>query len=758
MNKHYSERSEYTSTQNVDLLSLTRVYPVTIDFHRETTSYPSFRSIFKDVTRMNAHRIFAAVVLLFVGTGQAPAEGIDLADLAPARTLAYLELHDPTAFARELHALFKGSYLQQPGLLFARHTTGRNKINAEAFLFAWFGSSEFLDELGDWKSSFIALTGFTKGGEPELVGVMRTGKSRMLPLAVRFALIEDGDFHCIARVEGVPIFQIGKAEKTKRPEIAKGLRLPTAQLARLFHTPRKASLYQVAWLDNMPVEELDDKPEFGCFVSLLPGALAFGTTPDVLADAIRRLKGKSVSPSLATTPAFRAAAPLRQPGLFAWSDPPRLTGRINDLLRRDLEATQDEIRRRPAAKGEKRDAVKLRAELRQAEIDHRRETQEWTFFQKAANPNGMTFAAAAWSLHKGEWVCRFDVRMREKQTSPLLDVSANRTLSTELLQAVPGDTFALFAVPLPDDAAMLARAIKLADAYVAESGEDAPLPSKALAEWEKRLKLHLSRDVLGKIRSMAVAVHWVEENGANVYPILVVEAKNESAAKDLVAVLPRLYGSIGVKQEPQLHTLDSQRIFSLTEEAVNANLEEPPAHYGQRGKIVVLGWHRGRVVATLHHMNDKKDLLNLPRASATVEAEGPVVALGLFSCRQFLAHLTRIGSETGDQDAGSRRLLAYLREMSAPMATMPPTVFGIKRLPDGLRVEFRQSELPAATATVVDMLLTWMLDEETAKDGWFNFGFVRPQAPAVPAAGPMGGNPFPPGVPAPVPDLPVCPD
>ena len=700
---------------------------------------------------MNAHRFFAAAVLLFVGIGQAPAEGIDLADLAPARTLAYLELHDPPALARELHALTKGSYLQHPALLFAQHMKGRNKANAEAFLFAWFGSSEFLDELGDWQSSFLALTGFTKGGEPELVGVLRTGKSRMLPLAVRFALIEDGDFHCIARIDGVPIFQIGKAEKAKRPEIAKGLRLPAAKLARLFHTPRKASLYQVALLDNMPVEELDDKPEFGCFVSLLPDALAFGTTPEVLADTIRRLKGKSVAPSLATTPAFRAAVPPRQPGLFAWSDPPRLTRCINDLLRRELQATQDEIRRRPAAKGEKRDAVKLRAELRQAEIDHRRETQEWTFFQKAANPNGMTYSAAAWSLHKGEWVCRFDVRMREKQTSPLLDVLANRTLSTDLLQAVPGDAFALFAVPLPDDAATPARAMKLADAYVAESGEDAPLPSKALTEWEKRLKLRLSRDVLGKIRSMAVAVHWVEEKGANVYPILVVEANDEAAAKDLVALLPRLYGSIGAKMEPQVHTLDGQRVFSLTDEAANANLEGPPTHYGRRGKIVVLGWHRGRVAATLRHMNDKKDLLNLPRASATVDAEGPVVALGLFSCRQLLAHLTRIGSETGDQDTGSRRLLGYFREMSAPMATMPPTVFGIKRLPNGLRIEFRQSELPTATATVVDMLLTCMLDEEAAKSDWFHFGFVRPQAPALAPAGPMGGNPLAPGVPEPIP-------
>ena len=670
---------------------------------------------------MNARRIFAVVIVLFTWTGGASAEASDLADLAPARTLAYLELHDPPALARELHALLKGSYLQNPALLFARHMRRRNKNNEEAFLFAWFGSSEFIDELGDGQGGFLALTGFTKGDEPEMVGVLRTGKSRMLPLAVRFALIEDGDFHCIAHVEGVPIFQIGDAEKPKQPEIAKRLRSPAVRLARLFRAPRKASLYQVALLDNMPVEEPDEKPEFGCFVSLLPGAVAFGTTPDVLADAIRRIKGKSALPSLATTPAFRAANALRQqPGLFAWSDPPRLTRSIDDLLRRELERSQNEIRHRPPAKGAKRDAAKLRAELRQAEIAHRRETQEWTFLQKAANPAGMTYAVAAWSLHKGEWACRFDVRMREKQTSPLLDVLANRKLSADLLRAVPGDAFALFAVPLPDGAATLARAMKLADAYVVEAGEESPLPSKTLAEWEKSLKLHLSRDVLGKIRSMAVAVHLAEEKGASVYPILVVEANSETAAKDLVAVLPRLYGSIGKKMEPRVHTIDGRRVFSLTDAAADAKLQGPPAHYGRRGKIVVLGWHCGRVAAALRHMNDKKDLLNLPRGSATVDAEGPVVALGLFSCRQLLNHLTHIGSETADQDAGHRRILGYLREMSTPMATMPPTVFSVKRLPDGLQVEFHQSELHAVTATVVDVLMTWMFDEEALKSVLFN--------------------------------------
>ena len=73
---------------------------------------------------MNARLWFLpAVGLLFALCGSAGAENPDLADLAPARTLAYLELHDPPALARELHSLIKGSYLQHPALLLANCTS-----------------------------------------------------------------------------------------------------------------------------------------------------------------------------------------------------------------------------------------------------------------------------------------------------------------------------------------------------------------------------------------------------------------------------------------------------------------------------------------------------------------------------------------------------------------------------------------------------------------------------------------------------------
>ena len=232
---------------------------------------------------------------------------------------------------------------------------------------------------------------------------------------------------------------------------------------------------------------------------------------------------------------------------------------------------------------------------------------------------------------------------------------------------MPGDAFGLFAMPLPDGPAALNRLLKLADAYAGGQDDKIPPPSKTLRELEMRLKLHLDRDVLAKIKSAGVAVHLVgkPEKEAGLHPLFVVEAVSDDAAKDLEAVLPRLYGAGGKTAEPKRHILEGQNVRFLMDEAADSDMKGPPAHYGRHGKILVLGWHRGRVAATLHDCTREKDLLNLPRGLATVDAEGPVSALGLFSCRQLLSHFTYIASQAENQGAAHLRMIRYLREMSA---------------------------------------------------------------------------------------------
>ena len=157
---------------------------------------------------MKSHLLVAAAAyLLLVRAGSAAAEVNDLADLVPAHSLAYLELHDPPRLARELHALVEGSYLQHPASFFAHHGKKRGKSNEDAFILAWLGSPEFIDELGDWQGGCMALTGFTKNDYPEITGVLRTGKSRMLPLGLRMALAASGEVRASAASRACPSFR-----------------------------------------------------------------------------------------------------------------------------------------------------------------------------------------------------------------------------------------------------------------------------------------------------------------------------------------------------------------------------------------------------------------------------------------------------------------------------------------------------------------------------------------------------------------------
>jgi len=323
---------------------------------------------------------------------------------------------------------------------------------------------------------------------------------------------------------------------------------------------RAQATYRIALLEDMPVEEPEEKPEFGCFLALMPGVIAAGSTPEILGDTIRRLKGKSASPSLATLPAFRGAAALRnRPGLFAWTDPPRLTRLINDALQRDLIRRKAEVQQQPRAKGEKpnpiAEAKRREAARHEVEAQHRHETREWTLFQKVANPAGMRHFTAACSLHEGAFACRVEARMKDKQSSPLLELLPSERIGPDLLQAVPSDAFCLFALPLPHGPAALTRLLKLADAFSALQDDQMRRPSKILRELETRMRLHLGRDVLAKINSAAVAVHLVGQPAkeAGIYPLFVIEAINEDAARDLEFAWPRLHTMSGKATEPRRH-------------------------------------------------------------------------------------------------------------------------------------------------------------------------------------------------------------
>jgi hypothetical protein len=472
----------------------------------------------------------------------------------------------------------------------------------------------------------------------------------------------------------------------------------------------------------------EEPPEFGFFCSLLPGAVVYGTTPDGVCDTVARLKGKAKGPTLARSPQYREAAATRhRPDLFVYLDPPALVRTIDEVLERELLDRKSGIRaenkaQRDAEKdaaAKKSKAAQLPKELEEAERQHRQDNAVWFALRTLANPAGMRFLTTSWTLHDTSFTWRLDARMREGQASPLLEVLADRPVGEELLRGLPRDSFFLVALPLADAADAWEKVLRAADACHAVLGDAGPKPGRVVRDFEKRMKLLLARDLFARVKGVAWGVRLVDdaqETGIDCGPgVLAVETKDEAAAQAVEELLPRLLAGGDKAAKPRALTVEGQTVQSLIGDEVKA----PgilPGFYGRRGAVVVVGWDRRDVAAALRDGGEPVELRDHPRALAALRGAGGAGAAALFSGRQTLAALTRLLSRQPDQKPKNLRQLAYLREVSAPLAVMPPTLFRLNRRRDGLHFEMTQPDVRVASATVIDVFVAFLTDEQSRKD------------------------------------------
>src|SRR5262245_38566698 len=116
----------------------------------------------------------AAALLLLAGP--APAQVKEVTELLPAQTLAYVELRYPDRISREAATLFKGSYLDDLPASMAKYREQRGDNDRFFFddmmvgMLGIFLSPEMIAEAGRIQGGAVALTGFTKEKEPEVVG------------------------------------------------------------------------------------------------------------------------------------------------------------------------------------------------------------------------------------------------------------------------------------------------------------------------------------------------------------------------------------------------------------------------------------------------------------------------------------------------------------------------------------------------------------------------------------------------------------
>jgi hypothetical protein len=445
----------------------------------------------------------------------------------------------------------------------------------------------------------------------------------------------------------------------------------------------------------------------------------FGTTPQAVTDAVRRYQGKGRGRSLARAAAYReAAAERRKPDLFVWADVATLARWMDVALEGDWRQREAQVRE--AARGQHKAApeARRRAEteklLEQARRQHRAEHASWYLFRTLFNPGGMRYVSTSWEIHEGHFAWRLDLRMRPGQSAPVLALLDEQPLDDELLRGVPRDSYLVLALPAGDGAALFRKAVALADDCHREAAGDGPKPGDLVKKLEGRLRLSLARDVLAGVRGLAWALRLgpAGAEGTALGPehvgpgVLLALARDEAAARDLESVLPKL---LAPGKAPRVVAVAGQRVHSLNGDAA-ATEADVPAYYGRRGRVVIAGWRRRDVAQAQADFEAPTDLRDHPNSLPALRRGGPVSLRALASGRQGLASLARILSRAPDQTDKDLRGLQSVREASAPMALMPPTLLAVHRPPDGLSAELCQADLRVAAGTVIDLFLAWALE------------------------------------------------
>jgi hypothetical protein len=637
----------------------------------------------------------AAALLLLAGP--APAQVKEVTELLPAQTLAYVELRHPDRISREGAALLKGSYLDDMPTRMAKYREQRGDNDRFFFddmmvgMFGIFLSPEMIAEAGRIQGGAVALTGFTKEKEPEVVGILLSGESNAPTFFLRMYLSVESQTRKVAEAEGVNIYR-------ERRMIFRG-GVPGGQ--------------------PPPPPELR---ETGPFFALLPGMVLVGSTADSVKQVIRRTKGRTAEPALSSVAAVKDAARLRErPGLFAYADTGALAAQLDELTREGLAGT-------PTWVG---------------------------LIKGLVNPKSVRTAVASLSLESGTTDLRMQLALDPKETSPVLDLLSDRKASPELLHFVPRDALLAVTSALPEGEKRWQKALAMLDTVAKAHGEsELSLPSKTIAAVEEKLKVRFGKDVAGRITGFAYALDPRDEipAGATQLGMLVLSAANAEDAQFLEEFVPKLVGLFGRDEPaaPTRETIQGQRISSLP----GGGLPWGTAvHYGRQGNTLVIGQDRKTVAAALSGGAKKEGWLGEPRAAGAVKGLEEPVLIGPVSPAQALVEafkltgMVRAGPRFapaggppvappgGAPNPGPNPLDKYIKELLKAAEPLPPLVVGLERKAGSATLTVRQSGLRGPTARIFDTWLDSMLDQmlqNRAGGPGAGFGGVKGVAPPPP--------------------------
>lgn len=624
---------------------------------------------------MKTHTRWLSALLLFLGTGNVYAQSKDAVELLPAQTLACLELRQPARLSREVAALVKGSALENlPRQLARMHALANNNMDFRYYrqqellsVPGMFLSPEAMDEAGRIHGGFVALTGFGKDGLPQVVAAVQSGTSNFPGFFMR-AYVLNSRAQLIGEVEGVPLYR-------EKMYIYKAVPVPAGG------QPQREERFT------------------GPVLAQLSGYLLFGSSEDSLKDVIRRAKGKSTEPSLASIRAFKESAALRdRPGLFGYVDMTALEGKLDEIVRQQENGPLNWV----------------------------------TALRTVIGKEAVRKLIFSLTLHNGSLEGRLRFDLNDKSEGPLLALLPDRPTPRDLLHFAPENALWSFACGLGEGEKRWSNFLNLLDTIsrLDERG-DGNRPSRVIREMEQQQKLRIDKDLLAELSGAGIVLHKEAGHKPVQWTLLLRASTAEAAAKLDKEILPRVF-SLGSEEvrEPVESEMKGQRI-----KTVRAKGGPPrfpfPLHYGHQGSVLVIGQDQARVVESLVCGSKKAGLLAMEKvAASSKDIDAKATGVGVVASSQVALELLTVMSTPSraamavKMPAGvgkavpvapaappamDDKILQSLKSIAALHKASEPLVFDVQRQSDSLTLELRPLPLRRMTPRLVDVWIELVL-------------------------------------------------
>ena len=446
-------------------------------------------------------------------------------------------------------------------------------------------------------------------------------------------------------------------------------------------------------------------------MAMLPSTIILGSSAECVQDVIRRFKGKSSAPSLASVAAYKDAVKQRdKPGFFAYADLAALAGRLDEM-------------------------GKTLGPLE----------EQWRFIKAIINPKAVLAATASLTLQNGVLELKSRVDLDPSQSSPLRDLLTTKAAAPNVLYFTPRDGMLTLSLNLNDGQNRWQKLLELNDDMTkARPGQaERPKASAALHELEERIKLNIGKDVFGKLTSAAVTVDpaAAARPDGRFLSVLVLQATDADAAASLEKEgLPKLLGLASGKPSVVVRSKANDKISVVAAGELEGVLHTKNLYLGREGAILVVGADPKEVASALSAGVKKAGLLGEDKTATALKGKEDSTVVGVFSTARGIVDLFKqmeqpstmvvvrpavrvIAAVPGAPAAPpakpaakpevkplSLRAEKTIADAAKAVESLPPTVLNLRRKGDAVTVEMRQSGLRNTTRRLIDLAIDGALD------------------------------------------------